>query len=423
MIRSPVAILALLTALNLLNYIDRFIVSAVLPAMSDPITGLDLDKTVGGLVASVFLIGYSITSPYFGSLGDRKPRKMLIGLGVALWSLATVGSGFAVGAKSLLFARALVGVGEASYATLAPTIIDDIAPPEKRARYLSVFYVATPVGAALGYVLGGILQAKFGWRSAFFFAGGPGLLLAGLCLIMQEPARNAATDKPNILRDVRALVKMPLFRQGVAGYCMYTAAVGAFSHWAPTFLVETYPVAEITREEALKRANFWFGLITVVGGIVGTAIGGIVSDRLRKKITAPPDTPEFEREEVRILLRVCSVGSLIGAPIALACFIAPTSDLFYKLVFPCEVALFLSTSPINGVILRSVPGPLRASAMALAIFSIHAFGDSWSPTVVGTIGKMSTMQQGMFALPVTLLLSALLWWPRKNVSATLASSS
>jgi MFS transporter, Spinster family, sphingosine-1-phosphate transporter len=420
MIRSPVAILALLTALNLLNYIDRFIVSAVLPAMSPD---LGLDKTVGGLVASVFLIGYSVTSPYFGSLGDRKPRKILIGLGVALWSIATVGSGFAVGAKSVLFARALVGVGEASYATLAPTIIDDIAPPDKRARWLSVFYVATPVGAALGYVLGGILQAKFGWRSAFFFAGGPGLLLAGLCLLIQEPKRVAATDKANILRDVRALVKMPLFRQGVAGYCMYTAAVGAFSHWAPTFLVETYPVADITREEALKRANFWFGVITVVGGIVGTAIGGIVSDRLRRKIAAPPGTDEFEREEVRILLRVCSVGSFIGAPIALACFIAPTSDLFYKLVFPCEVALFLSTSPINGVILRSVPAPVRASAMALAIFSIHAFGDSWSPTVVGTIGKWSTMQQGMYALPVTLLLSALLWWPRKNVSAKLAASS
>jgi MFS transporter, Spinster family, sphingosine-1-phosphate transporter len=419
MIRSPVAILALLTALNLLNYIDRFIVSAVLPAMSPD---LGLDKTVGGLTASVFLVGYSLTSPYFGSLGDRKPRKTLIGLGVALWSIATVGSGFAVGAKSVLFARALVGVGEASYATLAPTIIDDIAPPDKRARWLAVFYVATPVGAALGYVLGGLLQAKYGWRSAFFFAGGPGLLLAGLCLLVQEPARVAATDKPNVRRDIRELVKMPLFRQGVAGYCMYTAAVGAFSHWAPTFLVETYPIADVTREEALKRANFWFGVITVVGGIVGTAIGGIVADRLRKKISAAPGTPAFESEEVKTLLRICSVGSLIGAPIALACFIAPTSDLFYKLVFPCEVALFLSTSPINGVILRSVPGPLRASAMALAIFSTHAFGDSWSPTVVGALGQMSTMQKGMFALPVLLLASAVLWWPRKTGSAKIGAS-
>lgn len=416
MIRSPVAILALLTALNLLNYIDRFIVSAVLPAMSPE---LNLDKTVGGLVASVFLVGYSVTSPYFGSLGDRKPRKMLIALGVALWSLATVGSGFAVGAKSLLVARALVGVGEASYATLAPTIIDDIAPPDKRARWLAVFYVATPVGAALGYVLGGVLQAKFGWRSAFFFAGGPGLFLAGLCLLMQEPARVAATDKANIRRDIKALVKMPLFRQGVMGYCMYTAAVGAFSHWAPTFLVETYPVASITPEEALKRANFWFGVITVVGGIVGTAIGGLVSDRLRKNITAPVGTPEHDRADVNILLRVCSIGSFIGAPIALACFLVPTSDLFYKVVFPCEVALFLSTSPINAVILRSVPGPLRASAMALSIFSIHAFGDSWSPTLVGFLGR-SNMQRGMLVLPVLLLVSGVLWWPRKNVSETIA---
>lgn len=419
MIRSPIAILALLTALNLLNYIDRFIVSAVLPAMSPD---LNLDKTMGGLVASVFLVGYSVTSPYFGSLGDRKPRKTLIGLGVALWSLATVGSGFAVGAKSVLVARALVGVGEASYATLAPTIIDDIAPPDRRARWLAVFYVATPVGAALGYVLGGLLQAKWGWRSAFFFAGGPGLLLAGLCLLVQEPARVAATDKPNIPRDIRQLVKIPLFRQGVMGYCMYTAAVGAFSHWAPTFLVETYKTPGLTMEEALKRANFWFGVITVVGGIVGTAIGGLVSDRLRKDIEAAPGTPEHDRADVRILLRVCSIGSLIGAPIALACFLAPTSDLFYKVVFPCEVALFLSTSPINAVILRSVPGALRASAMALAIFSIHAFGDSWSPTLVGSLGKVSDMQKAMFVLPALLLISAVVWWPRKDVSERIAGA-
>ena len=418
MIRSPIAILVLLTGLNLLNYIDRFVVAAVLPQMREELV---LSKTVGGLTATLFLIGYALTSPIFGSLGDRKPRKILIAVGVGLWSAATVASGLSTGTISLLAARACVGVGEASYATLAPTIIDDIAPPAKRARWLSIFYVAMPVGSALGFVLGGLLQAKFGWRSAFFFAGGPGLLLALSCLFMQEPARVAATDKANVRRDIKKLLSVPLYRVGVAGYCAYTAAIGAFSHWAPTFLVERYSPETMKDEElfkeALKHANFWFGTITVLGGIVGTVIGGLIADRLRRRIKAEEGTPEHDQEEVRTLLRLCAVGSLIGAPIAVACFLAPSSDLFYRLVFPCEIALFLGTSPINAVILRSVPGSLRASAMALSIFLIHALGDGWSPTFVGFVAdRFLPMYLAMLSLPFMLLASAALWWPRAKPS-------
>lgn len=423
MIRSPATILVLLTALNLLNYIDRFIVSAVLPSITRELL---ISKTIGGLTATVFLVGYSITSPYFGSLGDRKPRKMLIATGVALWSLATVASGFVTGGTSLLFARAMVGVGEASYATLAPTIIDDIAPPDRKGRWLAVFYVATPVGAALGFVLGGLLQAKFGWRSAFMFAGGPGLLLAGLCMLIQEPARKPAVDTPDIRRDVRALLRIPLYKKGVMGYCAYTAAVGAFSHWAPTFLVERYAPETLEVEEllkeALKQANLRFGTITVIGGILGTLIGGRIADRMRARIAAPAGSEEHDREEVRTLLRLCAIGSFLAAPLAVACFLSPSAGAFYGIVFPCEVALFLSTSPINAVILRSVPTHYRASAMALSIFSIHAFGDFWSPAIVGFLGDRMPMYLAMMTLPALLLGSALLWWPSRQSQSAVASS-
>jgi MFS transporter, Spinster family, sphingosine-1-phosphate transporter len=414
-IKRPGAILALLTGLNLLNYIDRFIVSAVLPAMTPE---LGLSKFVGGLLATVFLVGYSVTSPVFGSLGDRRPRKMLIAVGVTLWSAATVASGLATGPITLLVARALVGVGEASYATLAPTIIDDIAPPEKRGRWLAVFYVATPVGAALGYLIGGFIEARWGWRNAFLFAGGPGLLLAGVCLLIQEPARKTATDKPNVFRDIGKLLRIPLYRKGVLGYCAYTAAIGAFSHWAPTFLVERYK-PNLT----LQAANFKFGLITVIGGIVGTVIGGLVADALKRRIRGvEPDTPAYDREEVRTLLRLCATGSLIGAPLALACFLSPSSGAFFTVVTPTEVALFLSTSPINAVLLRSVPQELRASAMALAIFSIHALGDFWSPALVGLLADNMPMHLAMMTLPVLLFASFVLWWPGRSVSERVAHS-
>ena len=147
MLRRPAAILALLTGLNLLNYLDRLVVSAVLPRIQ---TEFSLSNFQGGLLATVFLVGYFLTSPIFGALGDRVPRKGLIAIGVGVWSAATIASGFATGLWSLLAARVMVGVGEASYATLAPTIIDDLTAPDKKGRALAVFYIAAPVGGALG---------------------------------------------------------------------------------------------------------------------------------------------------------------------------------------------------------------------------------------------------------------------------------
>lgn len=407
MIRSPLAILLLLTGLNLLNYIDRLVVSAVLPAMGPE---LALSKFEGGLLATVFLVGYSVTSPLFGSLGDRGSRTRLIALGVSLWSAATVASGFAVGPWSLLVARALVGVGEASYATLAPTIIDDLAPASKRGRWLAVFYVAMPVGAALGYLIGGAVASRWGWRSAFFVAGGPGLVLALVSLLIKEPARTTTQERPNVRRDIGTLVRIPVYRKAVLGYCAYTAAIGAFSHWAPTFLVERYAGAL-----SLKTATFWFGIVTVVGGIVGTAVGGVLADAGKRR--APEDAASLRSTELRKLFRLCAGASLIGAPLAAACFLSGSHGTFFAIVGPTEVVLFVATSPINALLLRSVPSELRASALALSIFAIHALGDFWSPALVGLLADHAPMHVAMMALPAFLGLSAILWWPRLTSEA------
>jgi MFS transporter, Spinster family, sphingosine-1-phosphate transporter len=398
MIRRPGAILALLTGLNLLNYLDRLVVSAVLPKVQEE---LGLSNFEGGLLATIFLVGYFLTSPIFGALGDRLPRKGLIAAGVVVWSVATVASGFAVGLWSLLLARAMVGVGEASYATLAPTIIDDVTPADRKGRALAVFYSATPIGAALGYLVGGFVESRYGWRSAFFVAGGPGIVLALVCLVIVEPARKLATEKANVLRDMQRLLAMPLYRQGVLGYCAYTAAIGAFSYWAPKFLYARYGLP-------LAAANFRFGLITVVAGAIGTVIGGRWADR-----AAPSAT-----DRVTALLRVCALGSAIGAPLAVACFLSPTPSVFFACVFAAILALFLSTSPINAVVLQAVPSELRASAMALSIFAIHVLGDLWSPPLVGLLADHLPIQVAMMTLPIAIGVSALVWWPRRGPART-----
>jgi MFS family permease len=406
MIRRPGAILALLTGLNLLNYLDRLVLSAVLPKVQEE---LHLSNFEGGLFATIFLIGYFLTSPIFGALGDRLPRKGLIAAGVAVWSAATIGSGLATGLWSLLLARTLVGVGEASYATLAPTIIDDITPDDRKGRALAIFYIATPIGGALGYLVGGFVEHRWGWRSAFFVAGGPGLLLALVCLLLAEPTRKLATEKADVQRDVGKLARMALYRQGVLGYCAYTAAIGAFSYWAPKFLYARYAMP-------LAAANFKFGLITVIGGAIGTLVGGRLADRASKAAGAHPehaDASAQTRARVSGLLKLCALGSAVGAPIAVGCFLSPSPTLFFVLVFFAIAFLFLTTSPINAVILQSVPTELRASAMALSIFSIHVFGDLWSPPLVGLLADHLPIQLAMMSLPVAIGLSAWLWWPRR----------
>lgn len=429
MIRRPGAIVALLTGLNLLNYLDRLVVSAVLPKIQDD---LGLSNFVGGLLATVFLIGYFVTAPIFGSLGDRMKRKWLITAGILIWSAATCASGLAHNATELIIARVFVGVGEASYATLAPTIIDDVTPSSRKGRALAYFYGATPFGAALGYLVGGFVEARWGWRSAFFVAGGPGLGLGLLCLVMHEPERVVSAAPPSVRRDIAVLARASRYRQAVLGYCAYTFAIGAFSYWAPKFLYARYGLA-------LSVANFRFGIITVVAGVAATVVGGAWADRTQKKaasaapprsggaegadpkVPSPPQapvaagiSPEEGRAVIAGLLRICALGSLVGAPLAVACFLSPSSGAFFGLVFVCIFALFLCTSPINAVILRTVPPELRASAMALSIFAIHVFGDLWSPPLVGVLADHLQIQWAMMLLPLAVATSALLWWPRAD---------
>lgn len=421
MIRRPGTILVLLTGLNLLNYIDRLVLSAVLPKIQ---ADLDLSNFEGGLLATIFLVSYMVTAPAFGSLGDRTTRKGLIALGVLVWSLATIASGFATNALTLFVARAFVGIGEASYATLAPTIIDDVTPPERKGRALGIFYLATPIGAALGYLIGGFVEKHWGWQAAFYVAGVPGIALALACLAIQEPARKMRTEKADILRDIGTLVRLPDYRRAVLGYCAYTAAVGAFSYWAPKFLFTRYGLD-------LASANFRFGIITVVAGGLSTLLGGTWADRTRRRIegtgtsSASATAEGAARAEggandakiVRGLLKICAVGSFVGAPLSVLAFLSPQPGAFFVAVFFCILALFVSTSPINAVILGSVPPDLRASAMALSIFAIHVLGDLWSPPLVGFLADRLPIQLAMMTLPAAIAVSAWIWRPRRTSAA------
>ena len=425
MIKNRHAILALLTGLNFLNYIDRTVLSAVLEHVE---RDLHLSHGAAGLGASAFIIGYAITAPYFGTRGDRGRRTGLIAAGVIVWSLATAATGLAHDLATFLVARAAVGVGEASYATLAPTIIDDLTPPDRKNRALAIFYLAIPLGSALGYMVGGTLDVHWGWHQAFYVVGIPGVVLALACLAIDEPPRRLVAAKARIRDALGTLVRIPLYRRAVIGYCAYTAGVGAFAYWAPEFLVSRFP-ARLTTESA----GFWFGLVTVAGGTIATLIGGQWADRALRGLPAvAPDAPHDARDNraaINALLRVCALGMVVATPLAAVCFFMPAPAGFFVVALLVELGVFVSTSPVNAIALRAVPAELRASAMAAMIFAIHILGDLWSPPVLGFVrdGLHVAMHRPesdplpttitMMLLPVLFAITTIVWWPRRREAA------
>ncbi len=389
---SPFWLLFILTGLNLFNYLDRFVLSAVLTPLQKE---LAINDGQAGRLVTAFMIGYFVTSPFFGWLGDRFSRKWLIAAGIFVWSLGTVLTGFAPTFVSMISFRVLVGLGEASYATISPSLISDSYGQAKRNNALTIFYVAIPVGAALGTIIGGFIAAHWGWRHAFIWAGAPGLLLALVLLPFAEPQRGQAegrtaeaAQKPKV-RDIANLFFIPDYLLVVLGYTAYTFALGAFGHWGPTFLHRVHGVP-------VDHAGGFFGVVLVVAGLVGTMIGGFAATAWHKRNPAG-------------YAWTLGLSSLVAVPVAFAAFLVGTKVLSMVCLAAAMFLLFLPTGPVNTLILETVPIYLRASAMAVSIFTIHLFGDMWSPEIVGRLADYSNLQRAVLILPAALLVSGVLW--------------
>ncbi|MEK7707178.1 MAG: MFS transporter [Verrucomicrobiota bacterium] len=390
---SPFWLLFILTGLNLFNYLDRYVLSAVLTPLQHD---LSINDGQAGRLVTAFMIGYFVTSPFFGWLGDRFPRKWLIAAGILVWSLGTMLTGFAPTFVSMIAFRVLVGLGEASYATISPSLISDSYAPEKRNNAITIFYVAIPVGAALGTILGGYIAAHWGWRHAFIWAGAPGLLLALVMLPFAEPQRgqaegraSEAAQKPTA-RDIVKLFCIPDYLLVVLGYTAYTFALGAFGLWGPTFLHRVHGVA-------VDHAGEFFGAVLVVAGLVGTMVGGFAATAWHKRNPAG-------------YAWTLGLSVLVAVPLAFAAFLI--HDRFWSMASMALAMffLFLSTGPVNTLILETVPINLRASAMAGSIFMIHLFGDMWSPEIVGRITDATgSLRKAALILPMALIVSAALW--------------
>jgi MFS family permease len=391
--------LFVLTLINLFNYLDRLVVPAVAESLKNP-SELGLTDSQLGYLASGFILVYMVTSPLFGTLGDRGKRTGLIALGVAIWSVATAAGGLARNFLALFFARASVGIGEAAYGTIAPSVLADYFPSSRRGRVFAVFFSAIPIGSALGYVVGGAINQRFGWRAAFFVAGIPGLLLALLILGIAEPARGAhddpaemaaraATKQTTAWGTNRGLFANRPYLLTVLGYAAYTFALGGLAFWMPPFL-------QRVRGLSPAAATVQFGGIVVVTGFLGTFAGGWIGDRFLGRVR-------------HAYLLVSGIATLAAVPFCIAALVSPTPAVYLSSLFVAELLIFASTGPINSAIVGYVAPTERATAVALSIFMIHLLGDVPSPTLIGWISDRSSLGQGVLIVPVAVLASGIIW--------------
>ena len=394
--------LVVLTLINLFNYLDRYVVASLVESLKK--APLNLSDTQLGSLMTGFVLVYMLTSPIFGTLGDRRGRPRLLALGVGIWSAATALGGLARNFAGLFAARATVGVGEAAYGTIAPALLADYFPREKRGRIFAIFFAAIPIGSAAGYVLGGLMDQKFGWRAAFFVAGVPGLLLALLCLGLKDPPRGAQDHElgdavrphPAPLpggEGVRAayarLLRNRPYRLTVLGYAAYTFALGGLAFWAPAFL-------ERVRGMPKAQATVQFGAIVVVTGFIGTFAGGWAGDF-------------FLRRSKEAYLQVSGWATVAAAPAALVAFVSPNPAVYMPAIVVTELLLFASTGPINSAIVNVVAPTERATAVALSILGIHLLGDVPSPPIIGALSDATSLGTAFLILPAVIALAGGIW--------------
>lgn len=368
--------LVLLLSINLINYVDRYVLAAVEPRIQDTFfskTDPNAEFWMG-ILATAFIISYMFAALVFGWLADRMSRWLLVGISVILWSLATGASGLAGTFAILLITRLFVGVGEAGYGPSAPTIISDFYPVQRRGAVLAWFYMAIPVGSALGYVVGGFFEHRWGWRSAFYAVVAPGLILGIISFFMREPRRGQAdpthgTTRTAKLADYLVLLKTPSYVLDTIGMALMTFAIGGISFWIPKY------IADYRQAGSLQSVNATFGIIVAATGLTATLAGGIAGDKLRARFPGS-------------YFLVSAGGMFIAVPFVLLMLYLPFPWAWVAIGL-AVFFLFFNTGPSNTILANVTHPSVRATAFALNIFLIHILGDVPAPPILGRIGHFN----------------------------------
>ena len=330
-----------------------------------------------------------------GPLADRYSRKIIIAVGAFAWSGATLLTAITHSYNALLIRHTLVGVGEASFVTISPTVVADLFPESMRGRVLGFFYLAIPVGFALGYPIGGYFGTHYGWRTPFLLAGFPGFLLGALVLLITDPPRgqfDSLKETPE-RRTVTGLARNPAFLTATLGMAMMTFAQGGLLVWMPTFLSRM-------RGYTLLKANEMFGLIIAIDGTIAALAGGWLGDRLLAR--------------TRSAYYLVSAASMaLGIPV-MTVALFDRGRAMVPAIALAGFLLLLNTAPLNAAVINSAGAHIRATAIAVNLFVIHFLGDALSPWVIGRVSDRSSLESGFVSTVIaTALSSAILFYGMK----------
>ena len=390
-------VLAVMVGINFLNYMDRWVASAAATSIEKE---FHLTNSQFGLIGTAFLLVYAVAALPFGYWGDRGVRKTVIGVGVTIWSLATLFTGFARSYFQLFLSRAIVGVGEASYYPAGTSLMSDYFPKELRSRVMSVWNAGSTIGIAVGFAGGGLIAEKFGWRTAFYFAAVPGLLFALLAFGFKEPLRGLAEKQGPVVvqtRDVNLrrfldLWRIPTLRATILAQTLLYFVLASNAFWLPTVLQRRFDMSE-------SGAGLLSGVVIVIGGLIGTLAGGWLADRRAVK------TPTAH-------LEVGIAGFIVGAVLITIALLSPMSigpiPIFVPVFLATVVCLYLYAGPFTALSQNVVSPGLRASAVTMTLLVAHVFGDSHSTYDVGQISDWlgGNLQAALLITSPTLLILA-----------------
>jgi MFS family permease len=385
-----------MVGINFLNYMDRWVAASASPLIQQE---FGLSDALIGLLGSAFLLVYAVAALPFGYWADRGVRTTVLGIGVTIWSLATLFTGFARNFVQLFISRAILGIGEASYYPAGTSLLSDYFPKEQRGRVMSIWGAGSALGIAVGFAGGGYIAEKFGWRNAFFFAAVPGVLFALLAFKLREPLHGSVEARGPALRQMRdaslrafiGLMRIPTLRAAILSQTVLYFVLASNAFWLPTLLHRKFDLS-------VGRAGLLAGVVLVLGGLTGTLAGGWIADRLARKNPAAH-------------LQVGIAGFLIGAVFIVVSLAAPLNigpvPIFIPAFLITVICLYLHSGPFTAVSQNVVSPALRASSVTMLLFISHVFGDSHSTFDVGFLSDtLGSLQTALLITSPTLLIVA-----------------
>ena len=411
LIHNKWKILILLFLANTMNFFDRTIPAVVIESIR---LEYSLNDKQLGMLAAAFSLVYAIAGLYFGKLADRNSRKKIIGIGLIAWSGFTAMNALAWSYIFFFMARVGVGVGEASYAPAANSLIGDLFPPQHRAKAIGIFMLGLPVGMVLAFfTVGGIAQAFNSWRAPFIVAAVPGLILAICFFFIREPARGAAEvenyqAKPSKQNSLGSLLKIKTLRWIILSGIMQNLAIAAGIAFLVPLFLRYFGLT-------LIQGSLLAGCIIGITGLIGLTLGGVIADKIYQK-----------SKKGRLLFgALCLLISaiMIGLSLMLK---SQAVVLFTVLSCLGWLAMYNYYTTVYPAIQEVVEPNQRAMAFGLCLAIMYVLGGAFGPLLVGALSdhyanaamtvsgatgitdqfRAIGLHKAMIIIPITLLLSA-----------------